>query len=84
MKSWMLIVGLLVATVGCSSESTSTTETSMTEIPANATHVSLKVPDMECPFACWPKVEKVLQEQPGVESVTLAPQEDENIIDNPS
>lgn len=44
--------------------------------------VSLEVPTMECPFACWPAVQKTLEQQPGVESVTLAEQKNENLIDN--
>lgn len=57
--------------------------TQSVEVAADATHVSLKVPKMECPFACWPKVKETLEAQPGVTNVVLAPQKDENEIDNP-
>jgi len=96
MKS-TLFAGLLVLSlmIGCSTATTSSsapassaeTEAEVALVPETEAvptyDVALSVPKMNCPFACWPKVEKVLQEQPGVESVTLAPQEDENIIDNP-
>lgn len=45
--------------------------------------VSLRVPKMHCPFACWPKVKETLEKQDGVAEVTLAEQADENAIDNP-
>lgn len=45
--------------------------------------ISLKVPGMHCPFACYPSVKKTLEEQSGVELVELAPQKEEGIIDNP-
>lgn len=88
MKNWMLVSGLLLASVGCNASVESTASAPaegipVAEVPATATHVSIKVPDMECPFACWPKVEKILAAQPGVERVALSPQKDENIIDNP-
>lgn len=34
----------------------------------------LSVPDMSCPYACWPKVKETLAAQPGVEGVQLAEQ----------
>ncbi len=45
--------------------------------------VSVEVPTMSCPFACWPKVKKTLEKQPGVGDVTLAPQKDADAIDKP-
>lgn len=35
---------------------------------------SLNVPDMACPYACWPHVQKTLAALPGVEGVQLAEQ----------
>lgn len=52
--------------------------------PAETQTVALKVPTMHCPFACWPTVKKTLQAQGGVADVTLAPQADEQKIDNPT
>ncbi len=34
----------------------------------------ISVPDMMCPYSCWPKVQETLAAQPGVESVQLAEQ----------
>jgi len=45
--------------------------------------VALEVPEMHCPFACWPKVQDTLAAQPNVREVKLAPQKDANAIDNP-
>jgi hypothetical protein len=45
--------------------------------------VSIHVPKMHCPFACWPAIKKTLEEQEGVAEVTLAQQAEEGKIDNP-
>jgi hypothetical protein len=45
--------------------------------------VSVEVPTMSCPFACWPKVKKTLERQPGVGDVILAPQKEADAIDKP-
>ncbi len=34
----------------------------------------LSVPEMMCPYSCWPKVKETLAGQPGVEAVQLAEQ----------
>ena len=34
----------------------------------------ISVPEMMCPFGCWPQVQKALAAQPGVEDVQLAEQ----------
>ena len=34
----------------------------------------INVPDMSCPYSCWPKVKETLAAQPGVEGVQLAEQ----------
>ncbi len=34
----------------------------------------INVPEMMCPYSCWPKVKETLAAQPGVESVQLAQQ----------
>lgn len=80
------------ATAGCSTQtSVSSTMTAAPETTPAVTRdpnvkyhqVSLKVPTMSCPFACWPKVKKTLESQPGVGEVTLAPQKESDTIDNP-
>lgn len=45
--------------------------------------VTLNVPDMHCPFGCYPSVKKTLEQQPGVLAVDLAQQKEEGVIDNP-
>ncbi len=35
---------------------------------------SISVPDMMCPYSCWPNVQKTLAGMPGVEGVQLAEQ----------
>jgi len=45
--------------------------------------VTLNVPEMHCPFACYPNVKKNLEEREDVVAVELAPQKEEGVIDNP-
>lgn len=45
--------------------------------------ISLKIPSMHCPFACYPSVKKTLESEAGVAEVELAEQSEEGIIDNP-
>lgn len=45
--------------------------------------VSLKVPEMHCPFACYPSVKSTLEGQTGVASVELVEQKEDGVIDNP-
>ena len=83
----------LALLVGCADSGSSTSQTS-TETPVLETQtvaytpgqqVVIHVPDMHCPFACYPKVKQTLEQQPGVdvESVTLVEQKDEALIDDP-
>lgn len=50
---------------------------------ASLVSMTLNVPEMHCPFACYPSVKKNLEERPEVASVELVPQKEEGIIDNP-
>lgn len=45
--------------------------------------VSLKVPGMHCPMACYPSVKKTLEGETGVQEVELVAQKEEGLIDNP-
>jgi copper chaperone CopZ len=45
--------------------------------------VSIKVPDMHCPYGCYPKVKETLETVAGVKKVDLAPQKAGDSIDNP-
>ena len=89
MKNLMLVAGLMIACVGCSTnEGTTTTsstnspEAAQPTVPVTRT-VALKVPTMHCPIVCWPNVQKALAAEEGVGVVTLAEQAVEGEIDNP-
>lgn len=41
------------------------------------------VPNMHCPFACYPAVKETLQDQQGVAGIELVEQKEEGVIDNP-
>ena len=45
--------------------------------------LTMNVPEMHCPFACYPSIKKNLEERADVVSVELAPQKEEGVIDNP-
>lgn len=96
MKS-TLVAGLFMLSlmIGCSTATTTSSspaasaeaEAEVTLVPETETvptyDVALSVPKMNCPFACWPKVKETLEHQPGIAAVELAPQQQENAIDNP-
>jgi len=44
--------------------------------------LTLAVPEMSCVMSCFPKVKKALESTEGVESVALAAQKEDGIIDN--
>tara|TARA_R110002049_G_scaffold4601_4_gene31790 strand:- start:1397 stop:1780 length:384 start_codon:yes stop_codon:yes gene_type:complete len=44
--------------------------------------LTLSVPDMHCPFACYPAIKETLEKTDTVESVELAKQKEEGVIDN--
>jgi periplasmic mercuric ion binding protein len=48
-----------------------------------STKLTLRVPEMHCPLACYPKVKETLESQPGVTEVALVPQANEGSIDRP-
>ena len=54
-------------------------------IPADVqlASMTLNVPEMHCPFACYPAVKKELENQGEVMSVELVPQKEEGVIDKP-
>ncbi len=90
MKKIALALGLSIAVAGCSTSPSTTSTPAVDTAPIVANPevkvtrtVALKVPDMSCPFACWPKVKETLAAEPGVGTVALADQKDANAIDNP-
>lgn len=44
---------------------------------------AITIDGMHCPSGCYPTVRSTIAEQPGVLEVTLAPQKDIDVIDNP-
>lgn len=44
--------------------------------------VTIAVPDMHCPFVCFPNVKDSLEEMDGVEVVELVPQKEDGKIDD--
>ncbi|TWU34506.1 heavy-metal-associated domain-containing protein [Novipirellula artificiosorum] len=44
--------------------------------------LTLEVPDMHCPFSCYPRVKELLEGSEAVEEVELAEQQEEGVIDN--
>jgi len=53
-----------------------------TDAEVNTASLTLSVPEMHCPFACYPSVKENLEKQDDVVSVELAPQKEEGVIDN--
>ncbi|KAA5540496.1 heavy-metal-associated domain-containing protein [Roseiconus nitratireducens] len=57
------------------------------QVPSDAetqsASVTLNVPEMHCPFACYPSVKENLEKRDDVIEVALAPQKEEGVIDNP-
>lgn len=45
--------------------------------------LTIKVPEMNCPFYCYPKVEETLTELGGIEKIELVSQKEEDKIDDP-
>lgn len=80
-----IIAGVAMMPVSENSQATqnvsavSTSESVMSE-PGT---LVMRVPDMHCPFACYPAVKSTLEGTPAVESVELTEQKQEGAIDNP-
>ncbi len=94
MLTRLMLLGSLACLIGCAeqappapvSEAAPAQESTPTVVPASYTAgetLTFNVPDMHCPFACYPKVKETLAEQEGVESVELVEQKDEAAIDDP-
>ncbi|MFN6130881.1 MAG: heavy-metal-associated domain-containing protein [Planctomycetota bacterium] len=52
-------------------------------VPTEPRLISLKVEGMTCPSGCYPSVRSAIAKQDGVVDVELAPQQKEDVIDNP-
>ena len=85
----LLVLSLLLVAAGCG-ESASVSGTSETVAKPEAITVSfdqgdtatLEVPEMSCPFMCYPKVKETLEGMDGVTAVELVPQEREDAIND--
>lgn len=83
-------VGIMIAiamlpgdTTGTASQETADqTPVVASEVMAEAGSLTLDVPDMHCPFACYPAVKKTLEQTTGVAEVALAEQQEDGVIDN--
>lgn len=94
----MICLGFLAGCVGSESTTTITPPTpdensvaaSTTTEAQDAVMVSftagesatLEVPEMSCPFACYPKVKETLESLDGITAVELVPQKEEGVIDD--
>lgn len=58
------------------------TTTSPVELMSSSGTLTLTVPTMHCEFSCFPRVKETLEGTTGVESVALAEQKEEGVIDN--
>ena len=52
------------------------------DVDIKTASLTMNVPEMHCPFACYPSVKENLEKQDDVISVELAPQKEEGVIDN--
>jgi hypothetical protein len=64
-------------------ELASSVEATPTNVMSEPGTLTLNVPDMHCPFACYPSIKKTLESSETVEAVELAEQKEEGVIDNP-
>jgi hypothetical protein len=65
------------------SSPTNTTASIVPDVEVKTASMTMNVPEMHCPFACYPSVKKNLESREDVMSVELAPQKEEGVIDNP-
>lgn len=80
----VVAIGLMPAQTETREVESSATAVSTTEsVMAEPGTLVLKVPDMHCPFACYPSVKSTLEKEQAVESVELTEQKQEGAIDNP-
>ena len=92
-----LILGSLLAVVGCNPQACIVSSTSATPISidsplvntaespeaAESQMVSVTVTGMMCPHGCYPDVKSLIAKKNDVESIELTPQKEKDVIDNP-
>lgn len=78
----VVAIGMMPASTETTmSEPTATTVASSNNVMAESGTLVLKVPDMHCPFACYPAVKSTLEKEQAVESVELTEQKEEGVLD---
>ena len=80
-------VGIVIGIASIPKETAETnvqqaTATSSPNVMAEAGVMTFDVPSMHCEFACYPRVKEAIENASGVQSVELAEQKEEGVIDN--
>lgn len=70
-------------TVAVETEVARSIEATPTRVMSEPGSLTLNVPDMHCPFACYPAIKETLESSDKVEKVELAEQKVAGQIDNP-
>ena len=92
-----MILGSLLAFVGCNPEANNVDSTSATSIITNprfetgsesseaaeSKMVAVTVTGMMCPHGCYPEVKSLIAKKNDIESIELTPQKEKDVIDNP-
>ena len=85
-----IVIALATAPKQTGSPEPATASASATAAAADSPRVldqpgtlTLHVPEMHCPFACYPAVKETLQSDSAVSAVELAEQKEEGVIDDP-
>lgn len=92
-----MILGSLMAFVGCNPQPNNVDSTSATPIvtdspigtasesteAAESKMVAVTVTGMMCPHGCYPEVKSLIAKKNNVESIELTPQKEKDVIDNP-
>lgn len=92
-----MILGSLLAFVGCNPEANNVDSTSATSIvtdspfetasesseAAESKMVAVTVTGMMCPHGCYPEVKSLIAKKNDIESIELTPQKEKDVIDNP-
>lgn len=52
------------------------------KVMSEAGTITLRVPNMHCEFACFPRVKEAIESADGVQEIQLAKQKEEGTIDN--
>lgn len=81
----MIGIGLMPVQQDTATSSSTISPVNDSESPsvfASSGSLTLDVPDMHCEFACFPRVKESIEGNDGVQSVELAEQQEEGVLDN--